>query len=277
MSVELKKTIVIVDDVAMNCKILSVILSEKYKTLEADNGKTAMKVLKEAKEPVSLILLDINMPVMDGFQFLKWIQSAEKYRNIPIIFVTAETYEENILDGIKMGVRDVIAKPYNPELVLKRVDNLILLSEHANKGEENPASHEEEPEQQRPLPTTALIVDDIGINRAIIRNALNDEFSLLEASNGKEALEILEKQGDQIAVVLLDIIMPVMDGYVFMQEAKQRQLLKKIPVIAITSEDSPPKLERLMNLGICEIIQKPFTPSVVKNRIDYMVQLNQIK
>lgn len=73
MDGESKKTILIVDDVEMNCKMLSVILSEKYHTLEADNGKTAMEVLEEAQEPVSLILLDIIMPVMDGFQFLKWI------------------------------------------------------------------------------------------------------------------------------------------------------------------------------------------------------------
>lgn len=275
MDGESKKTILIVDDVEMNCKMLSVILSEKYHTLEADNGKTAMEVLKEAQEPVSLILLDIIMPVMDGFQFLKWIQSAEAYRNIPIIFVTSETYEENILGGIKMGVRDVIAKPYNPDLVLKRVDNLILLSEHAKGKEKNPSLHGEEAVPQRPLSNTALIVDDIGINRAIIKNALTEEYKSLEASNGKEALEILEKQGDKIAVVLLDIIMPVMDGYVFMQEAKRQHLLKNIPVIAITSEDSPLKLDRLMNLGICEIIQKPFTPSVVKNRIDYMVKLQR--
>ena len=63
------------------------------------------------------------------------------------------------------------------------------------------------------------------------------------------------------------------DAYRFMQEAKRQHLLKNIPVIAITSEDSPLKLDRLMNLGICEIIQKPFTPSVIKNRIDYMVKL----
>ena len=194
MDGESKKTILIVDDVEMNCKMLSVILSEKYHTLEADNGKTAMEVLEEAQEPVSLILLDIIMPVMDGFQFLKWIQSAEAYRNIPIIFVTSETYEENILGGIKMGVRDVIAKPYNPELVLKRVDNLILLSEHAEGNEKNPIPRGGEAAPQRPLSNTALIVDDIGINRAIIKNALTEEYKSLEAANGKEALEILEKQ-----------------------------------------------------------------------------------
>ena len=271
----MKNTILIVDYAEINRSLLIDMLSGEYEILEASNGLEALALINRHASELSVVLLDIIMPVMDGFQFLKWIQSAEAYRNIPIIFVTSETYEENILGGIKMGVRDVIAKPYNPDLVLKRVDNLILLSEHAKGKEKNPSLHGEEAVPQRPLSNTALIVDDIGINRAIIKNALTEEYKSLEASNGKEALEILEKQGDKIAVVLLDIIMPVMDGYVFMQEAKRQHLLKNIPVIAITSEDSPLKLDRLMNLGICEIIQKPFTPSVVKNRIDYMVKLQR--
>lgn len=273
---EKKKSILIVDDMELNRKILSVILESRYHILEAENGLKAREVLKASREKVALILLDIVMPGMDGFAFLKYMQATEKYGKIPVIFVTSETYEENVLEGIKMGVRDVIAKPFHPELVQRRVDNLIKLSEQPEETVEAAvaeAAEEETVPASGIVPHTALIVDDIGINRVIIRNSLEESYDMLEASNGKEALELLEEHREEIAVVLLDIIMPVMDGYTFMREAKEQKLLRGIPVIAITSEDSPPKLDSLMSLGICEIIQKPFTPAVVKNRVEYMVKL----
>lgn len=271
-----KKKVLVVDDIEMNRKILSVILSDQYEILEAENGLSAKKVLRVHND-IALILLDIIMPVMDGFAFLKYLLGNDQHKDIPVIFVTSETYEENVLEGIKMGVRDVIAKPYNPELILRRVNNLILLSESMEAESTKNDSAKVNSGKEKNVPRTVLIVDDIGINRVIIRSSLESGYSILEAADGKEALEIIQAHEQDIAAVLLDIIMPVMDGYEMMREANRRKLLKNIPVIAITSEDSIPKLNRILGLGICEIIQKPFTPSVVRNRVDYMVKLAQTK
>lgn len=277
MQTEAKKTILVVDDSQINRKILSVILSEKYYVIEADNGLSAEEQLNNSERKISLILLDIVMPVMDGLTFLRKMQQNKKFKDIPVIFVTSETYEENVLEGIKMGVRDVIAKPYSPELVLKRADNLILISEKL----ENEAAEEETVtpkslallERKKSDKNMALIVDDVSINRLIIRNALESEYGILEAENGQEALNLLIKHRDAIAVVLLDIIMPVMDGYEMLKEAQKTRLLDGIPVIAITAEEILSKLDILMELGICEVIQKPFTPSVIRNRVDYMIEI----
>lgn len=277
MQTEAKKTILVVDDSQINRKILSVILSEKYYVIEADNGLSAEEQLNNSERKISLILLDIVMPVMDGLTFLRKMQQNKKFKDIPVIFVTSETYEENVLEGIKMGVRDVIAKPYSPELVLKRADNLILISEKL----ENEAAEEETVtpkslallERKKSDKNMALIVDDVSINRLIIRNALESEYGILEAENGQEALDLLIKHRDAIAVVLLDIIMPVMDGYEMLKEAQKTRLLDGIPVIAITAEEILSKLDILMELGICEVIQKPFTPSVIRNRVDYMIEI----
>lgn len=273
METQEKGTILIVDDVELNRKMLSLILSDNYNILEADNGITAKNVLKKTKGQISLILLDIVMPVMDGFTFLKYLQTEILYHDIPVIFVTSETYEENVMEGLEMGVRDVIAKPYNPDLVRHRVDNLIKLAQTEQGGA--PAVISEEPAASPPR--TVLIVDDVGINRVIIANALKQDYDILEADNGVAALELLEAHNREIAVVLLDIIMPVMDGFEMMRQAKLRKLVGRIPVLAITSEDSLVKLNRIMELGICEVIQKPFTPAVVKNRVDHVVKLAQHK
>lgn len=265
-----KKTILVVDDVEINRKILTVILQDKYQVLEADNGLTAKRVIKDRGGEISLILLDLVMPLMDGFTLLKQLGASGQYRNIPVILVTSEAYEENILEGIKMGVRDVIAKPFQPDLVLRRVDNLILVAESVSQDALEPGGEAPEP---APAPHTALIVDDVGVNRAILATALEQNYDILEAADGKQALALLQEHREEIAVILLDVMMPVMDGYELMQEAKDQALLGRIPVIAVTAEDTLPKLDRLTGLGVCEIIQKPFTPAIVQNRVNYLVKL----
>lgn len=275
MSTENKKTILVVDDMEVNRKILSVILEDKYQVIEADNGKTAQIALEQSETKISLILLDLIMPEMDGFTFLKYMQSVEAYRNIPVILVTSETYEENILNSVKIGARDVIAKPYTPELVLRRTENLIALTE--DEDTDVPVSTRHEEEQNNHNPRAILVVDDVGINRAIIRNAIEKDYEVFEASDGEEALDLLRAHHYEIAAILLDIIMPVMDGYEMMRIANQEKLLNNIPVIAITAETSAQKLNKIMEMGICEVIQKPFAPQVVQNRVEYIVELSRRK
>lgn len=276
MGNEEKKTVLIVDDMELNRKMLGSIIGEKYDIIEASNGKRAWDIMKRDGKKISLILLDIVMPVMDGMSFLKFIQMDDRLKDIPIIFVTSETYEENIHEGVRLGVQDVIAKPFDPYTVSSRVDNLIRLTE-TRKSRANAKQNVKAPEiiakPALPTPRTALIVDDIGINREILKNALKDQYDILEAEDGREALKMIELHKNEIAVVLLDIIMPVMDGIELMKEVKRKKLLTKTPIIAITGEDSMPKLTRIKELGICEVIRKPFNPTIVSNRVQYMIEL----
>ena len=91
-----------------------------------------------------------------------------------------------------------------------------------------------------------LVVDDNSINRAILKKILGAEYVVLEAANGEEALTILNHEHCDIAAVLLDIIMPVMDSYQFLTERKKSRILSSIPVIAMTQwEDSSTELKAL--------------------------------
>lgn len=112
-----------------------------------------------------------------------------------------------------------------------------------------------------------LIVDDMEINRAILSELFADEFSVIEAANGKEALEILDREGEDIAIVLLDVIMPVMDGYAVMEGMRARNLLGHIPVIIITSLDSHKDEARLFDMGASDLIMKPFNPLAIRKRV----------
>lgn len=266
-----KASILIVEDMEVNRQILSLILKKDYNVLEASNGLEALAVLEKEAQNVALIMLDIVMPVMDGFDFLKSIKAKENLKNIPIIFVTAETSKSNILKGIEEGVCDVIAKPFDPEVVMHRVNQTIMLTESQMRKKRREDLHTKRRGER--CQETILIVDDMELNRALLKSALDKDCRVLEASDGREALNILKTYQDEITVVLLDIVMPVMDGVQMMNEAYSRGLLEHTPVIAITADNSLIKKHRLKELGICEFIKKPFDPSVVNNRIRNMINL----
>lgn len=121
---------------------------------------------------------------------------------------------------------------------------------------------------------TLLIVDDMEINRVILRTLFKQEYNLLEAENGEQALMLLEQYKDSIAALLLDVVMPIKDGYEVMVSMKKAGLMKKIPVIIITSETSTENEMRAFDLGASDIIMKPFEPHVVKRRVQNAVELN---
>lgn len=121
---------------------------------------------------------------------------------------------------------------------------------------------------------TLLIVDDMEINRVILRTLFEQEYNLLEAENGEQALMLLEQYKDSIAALLLDVVMPIKDGYEVMISMKKAGLMEKIPVIIITSETSIENEMRAFDLGASDIIMKPFEPHVVKRRVQNAVELN---
>lgn len=121
---------------------------------------------------------------------------------------------------------------------------------------------------------TLLIVDDVEINRAILRNLFDKDYNVLEAENGEQALLLLNQYKNTIVALLLDIIMPVKNGYEVMTDMSRAGLIKHIPVIIITSEDSLENEIRVFDLGASDIIVKPFEPHVVKRRVRNAVELN---
>lgn len=124
----IKRRILIVEDEEINREILRNILEEKYEVDLANNGEMAYSALQEKKGRYSLILLDLLMPVMDGFSLLEKIKSEETFSNIPVIVMTSEKPAE--VQSIKLGADDFITKPYDmPEVIRARCERIIQLYE----------------------------------------------------------------------------------------------------------------------------------------------------
>lgn len=127
-----KRTILIVDDEKVNRKILAKLLQDEYLIMEAENGKLALDILQNNSEVISAVLLDIVMPVMDGYELMQAIREDSKLVKIPVIVSSYKDGDEAEIKALSYGAQDFIAKPYKAEIIRHRLSNLIEFRETAS-------------------------------------------------------------------------------------------------------------------------------------------------
>ena len=118
-----------------------------------------------------------------------------------------------------------------------------------------------------------LIVDDMELNREMLTAILEDEYPVLEADGGRKAIEMIQEYKDDIAVVLLDLIMPEVDGFAVLEVMKNQSWLKFIPVLVITAESRAEVESKCFEMGVADFIKKPFDNAIVRNRVKNIVDL----
>ena len=165
------------------------------------------------------------------------------------------------------NIEDVIASADRQMYIAKNYKNMVVTewNENGKKKEENSASEK--------LKQQILIVDDSEINREILKEILKEDYRILEAANGEECLEQLERYGTGISLVLLDIVMPEMDGFEVLAAMNQNHWIEDIPVIMISSEDSDSYIRRAYEMGVSDYISCPFDAKIVYQRVLNMIKL----
>lgn len=123
----------------------------------------------------------------------------------------------------------------------------------------------------------ALIVDDMELNREILAEILNDEYEIIEAENGVKAIEVIKSSQKEISGILLDIVMPEMDGFEVLDFLKYMQLNEKIPVLVISGEDDVATKKKCFEYGVADFINKPFDNVIVKQRTKNVIELYAYK
>ena len=122
--------VMVVDDTEANIDVMIETLGDDYKVVVAMDGESALEDVR--RHPPDLILLDIMMPAMDGYEVCKRLKSAPETQDIPVIFLTALKEEGDEAKGLELGAIDYITKPFNPDLVKARVQNHLELQRHKN-------------------------------------------------------------------------------------------------------------------------------------------------
>ena len=176
---------------------------------------------------------------------------------------------------LSVSIGGVISSKETVEHAVMQADKLMYQAkEHKNMVvTEDNASYVAPGVANRKARQQILIVDDSEMNRAILSEMLKKDFDILEAENGKECLDILRQYGMGISLVLLDIVMPVVDGFEVLDVMVHNHWIEDIPVIMISSEDSEPYIRRAYELGVSDYISRPFDAKVVYQRVFNTIKL----
>lgn len=251
-------SLLIVDDEPLNCEVFGRVLKKAgYITLSAGNGDKAIELLK--MEKFDLVLLDINMPKTNGVQVLEHIKSNQDLRDIPVIMVTAEHDNETVLHCINTGAADYIKKPIEPALLRSRVWR--CLKKHKGLGGSEP---EQIPESH--AKAHILMVDDDEMHRALVNKRLAaDNHSVRPAQSGLQALKALEES--EFDLILLDVMMPDLDGFQTLEKIKANDKYRHIPVIMLSADDRPETIDKCLKAGADDFIMKPFNAALLQSRI----------
>ena len=127
-----RRSILVVEDNELNREMLCAMLEDRYHVFQAENGKEGLEVLQENYRNISLIVLDVQMPVMNGYEFLKVVKDDDLLKEIPVIVATGSNDVEEEERCLELGATDFVIKPYKRNIVLKRIGNIIRLRESAS-------------------------------------------------------------------------------------------------------------------------------------------------
>jgi CheY-like chemotaxis protein len=222
-------TILVIDDDDNAQDMMKKFLEKQdYAILQAKNGEDGLKLAAEHKP--DLITLDVMMPEMDGWEVLAALQSNDGTKNIPVIMLTLAD-EPDI--GYSLGATDYLTKPVDWE----RLSGILK-------------KHEIESGTQ-----SILIVEDDETTRDMLRKSLeNNDYKVRTAFNGKEALEKVQK--GKPGLILLDLMMPEMDGFEFSERLRENKEWLDIPVVVITAKDLTKEDHARLKGNVETIMQK---------------------
>ena len=219
------------------------------------------KVIRFGGDEFLLLIPDINV---DNFtRKLKDIQEEVHEARVPGysqlklsvsiggVLSSGETLGEAVLRADKFMYRAKLRK------------NMVVISENEIEGRNSA----EEILLQDKTKLTILIVDDSEMNRCILAEMLGGDYDILEATNGEEAIKLLRQYETGISLVLLDLVMPVLDGFGVLSYMNEKNWLEDIPVIMISGEDSVSYVRRAFDLGVADYIKKPFDAQIVYKRV----------
>lgn len=171
---------------------------------------------------------------------------------------------------ITISVGCVMAQQETIAQAVQRADRLMYRAKRRKNAVVTEDTPTEEGEEIKPH---ILVVDDAAMNRAILREMLAEAFNVLEAEDGRQCMAQLETYGADISLVLLDMVMPELDGLQVLEEMNNRGFIEDIPVIIITADGSEEKVRQAYDMGVSDYIERPFDIRIVRQRVMNTVKL----
>ncbi|MBF0425196.1 MAG: response regulator [Magnetococcales bacterium] len=277
----LASTILVVDDDPRNVFTLQRLLQSRAGTiLVASHGREALDILAR-NDTVNLVLMDIMMPVMDGYEAMREIRKMPRYRQLPILALTAKAMSGDREKCLKAGASDYLAKPVELERLLVALATWLGRDTPSSDGPPTPGPTPQgisttvktetvsaTPRQPGdPTQTIMIVDDDMRYAYALAQTLQKRIGSVLIAQNGTKAIELLEKHGHKVGLILLDPMLPGPDGHTTLCSIRGRGAWADIPVIMVSALDQQEMRDRCLAAGADDYLIKPVPEEELLARI----------
>jgi CheY-like chemotaxis protein len=256
--------VLVADDNATNRRLMADMLKGWRMNLRfADGGRTALEMMKEAKSahaPFGLVILDANMPGMDGFTIAERIKEEPSLAAVTIMMLTSVGIRGDSARCNKLGVAAYLVKPVTQSELIDAIMRVLGTSQVTQDHARLVTRHSLR-EEKRGAGLRILLAEDNPVNQMLAVRLLEKRgYSIQVADNGKRALDLLEKATPgEFAVVLMDVQMPHMDGYEATAELRKREAKagRHTPIIALTAHAMKGDRERCLAAGMDDYVSKP--------------------
>jgi two-component system cell cycle response regulator len=279
---EIKK-ILIIEDNKLNLKLIrTILLISNFKVYEAENAEVGFQMIEEHRPDI--ILMDIQLPGMDGLTATRRIKSSKIYKDIPIIALTAKAMDGDEQKALAAGCDGYIVKPINTQGFISTLNNCIKIS---NKSKPNQTTKTQPKESQQvekldhrikniesafSQRRKILIVDDERLNVQLMEEQLAKySYDTIAAYCGEDALLIVEKELPDL--IILDIVMPGIDGFEVIRAIRANKRTADIPIILCTVLNSQEERIRGLNLGADDFLNKPIMFEELVARVRSLIRI----
>ena len=252
-AVKTRKKVIYVDDIAYNLIAIKKGLSANYEVYPAGSAVKMFEILERVKPDV--IILDISMPDIDGFDAIKKLKTDERYAEIPVLFLTGKNAKDDIIKGLSLGACDYIIKPVTSSLLIDYIENNINIKKRFESLNTNG-------EESKP---GILVVDDVTSILRSIQFVLQDKYKIYMLSKAEDVMVFLRNKKPDL--ILLDYLMPVLDGFDLLPMIRSLPGYKDVPIIIITTEGTLDHLKHAKSLGATDFLVKPFLDNELQDKI----------
>ncbi len=257
------KVLVIDDNDTASCIVTQMLDSFHFQADVAASCADAERVLS-SDHGYDLILVDWQMPDVDGLQCVDRIRGRDDGREVPLIMMTPFGSEREVMLAKEVGIKNFLTKPVKQSLLFDTIMDIFNYPEamHASLEDRNFGIELGNPEHLSGV--RVLLAEDNRINQNVAVELLESAGIIVEiANNGREAVSILQDRGSEFDAVLMDIQMPVMDGFEATELLRNNPALDDLVVIAVTAHAMQGDRERCMQAGMNDYVAKPITPEVL--------------
>ena len=242
---DIRRKIIFVDDVKYTLLTVKDRLKTHYEVFPAESVEMMFELLEEIIP--ELILLDVNMPDIDGYEAITRLKSDMRYNAIPVIFLTGKDDKESVVKGLRLGAADYVTKPFSdPELI-----ECIEFQLNPEKREAN-----------KPI---ILAIDDNPSILKTINFLLHDKYVVYTLPEPEKMMTLLSIIMPDL--FLLDCNMPILSGFDLVNIIREIPEHKNTPILFLTSEGSIDNVSVAIHLGVCDFIVKPIDEVILCDRI----------